>query len=267
MTTIQVASSEKRNDWERNESIRRKEGSLALAGDALVEAGHPGTDVAALVPLASRGARFGSGGGGRLGIVVALVIINLSDRGRRVVRLGRAAWLGRGARLGGCSRRVRRALARASKSGDWRTGERVLEATVKDFRGEDAWVSGAVRAWEAHSLGGDGLALTALDVHLEAAGVKLGTALTIGKMQGNDLVADDVLAVFELWGDRKAVLGAEFHCQTSESIDERQENRQYILRRSRNHFLPSWPSCATLKKLPWAASNVLAVWPAGTLAM
>lgn len=53
--------------------------------------------------------------------------------------------------------------------------------------------------------------LPAGDAQLEAACVELGTTLAVSKMESNDLVAHNVVAVLEALGEVNGVLGSELH--------------------------------------------------------
>jgi len=147
-----------------------------------------------------RGLLRGSAGSGRSGLLVGAVVLG--------IRLGSGR---RGRRVGGSSRTGGSGTGAA---GDERgAGEGVLEAGVEDLGGVDAGVGSGVRARELGELSTRGLdrSSTASHAQLEAARVKLGTALAIGKMKSDDLVAHDVVTVLEALGDGDSVLGSERH--------------------------------------------------------
>ena len=76
---------------------------------------------------------------------------------------------------------------------------------------EDARVTIAVSTWEVHSLVGLAIAVTT-DLDLCARGVELGSALTLGKMKGNNLVSYKIITRLQSLRQHEGIAPA-FLCQ------------------------------------------------------
>lgn len=117
-------------------------------------------------------------------------------------RRGRASGCGGTGRRGGGSR----GSAGSRESGDPGAGEVVLSAAEEVA--EDAGVVVAVGTGEGDELALGTSGLGAADDELGAAGVELGTLRGAGNVQGEDLVADEVVAGSEVIGELDGGEGA-----------------------------------------------------------
>lgn len=165
-----------------------------------------GIRVLVVAVVSPGGLGSGRGSSRSSGLLVIAVII---------IRLGSGRGFG-GLRGGGGGLGLSR-ITSVGKCRNLGTGESVLETIVKDLGSENSLVVSSVSAGEADSLRGSGFGATgaARDAELEAARVEFRTTLAVGQVKGNNLMTHDIVAVFELLGDRDSVLGAKFHCTKS----------------------------------------------------
>lgn len=100
-----------------------------------------------------------------------------------------------------------RTRTRISKCRNLGTREGILEFTVIERGGVDSLIFGRVRAGKVSNIrrGGLGVARTALDLDLSAIYVKFGTIHFVCQVEGNNLMTDDIIAIFKSLRDRELV--------------------------------------------------------------